>query len=195
MTEEKTLKVEELIALANFIFEQNKMQQETKDTWFGHYLSIIAGVSALSTICLAVLQDSADIKEIYFFVGVAFIFTGVLGYFFFWIFLCQRSNYWKNYKLLNEIQILLIELTTKRKYSYFYPIKDPFAKRKCGADFYASIVENLMISICCIVGTLFLLLSYNFKHLSILIISVCIFLVVFVILFRTYLIFEKKNKI
>ena len=98
MTEEKTLKVEELIALANFIFEQNKMQQETKDTWFGHYLSIIAGVSALSTICLAVLQDSADIKEIYFFVGVAFIFTGVLGYFFFWIFLCQRSNYWKNYK-------------------------------------------------------------------------------------------------
>ncbi len=187
--------VEELISLANFIFEQNKMQQESKDAWFGHYLSIIAGVAAITTICLSVFEDTIKIEILYFIAGVAILFTGLIGYLFFWIFLCQRANYWKNYKLLNEVQIILIEKTIKKPYNYYYPSNSPFAKRKHGADFYASVLENIMVSICLAVGILFIMLSFKLKSVYICSITIFSFILSFGLLYFMFKNFEKKNKI
>lgn len=187
--------LQRVMSLANFIFEQNKMQQESKDMWFGHYLSIIAGVAAFTTICLKVFEGSIKIEILYFIAGIAVTFTGLIGYLFFWIFLCQRSNYWKNYKLLNELQIMLIEKTAKKPYDYYYPTNAPFAKRKHGADFYASLVENIIVSICLSVGSVFLMLSFNIKSIYILMTILIVFFVSFSILFYMFKNFEKKNKV
>lgn len=187
--------VEKIMFVANFIFEQNKMQQESKDAWFGHYLAIIAGVAAFATVCLTVFEDTIKIEIFYLISGIAILFTGLIGYLFFWIFLCQRANYWKNYKLLNEIQIMLIEKTIQKPYEYFYPLNAPFAKRKHGADFYASVVENILVSMCLALGSIFIMLHIRLKNIFICSIAVIIFIVSFSILYFMYKNFEKKNKI
>lgn len=186
---------EELIALANFIFEQNKMQQETKDEWFGHYLSILGGVSALTTVCLTILNNTVDMEIIYCVAGIAFLFTGVVGGLFFSIFLCQRANYWKNYKLLNELQILLIKKIMKHTHDYYYPKRNPFAKRKHGADFWAVIVEDIMVAICFAIGTVFIMAAYGSEKVLIVEIALLVFLITSFVLFLVYKIYEKHNKI
>lgn len=189
------INLENIMSLANFVFEQNKMQQESKDVWFGHYLSIIAGVAAFTTICLTVFEDSIKIEILYFISGIAVSFTGLIGYLFFWIFLCQRLNYWKNYKLLNELQIILIEKTIRKSYDYYYPANTPFSKRKQGADFYAAIVENIIVSICLSVGSLFFMLSFNVKSENIFVVVLIVFLISFITLICVFKNFEKKNKV
>ena len=171
------------------------MQQETKDKWFGHYLSILGGVSALATICLTILSDFTDMKIIYLAAGIVFLFTGVVGTLFFAIFLCQRANYWKNYRLLNEVQVFLIEKITKHSHDYYYPKKSPFAKRKYGADFWALIVEDITVTICFTIGVAFMLASYGLKNVIILTISFWVSFIFFLALFFIYKIYEKRNKI
>lgn len=192
---EDEIDIEKVMSLANFIFEQNKMQQESKDAWFGHYLAIIAGVAAFATVCLTVFEDTFQAEVLYLVSGIAILFTGLIGYLFFWIFLCQRANYWKNYKLLNEIQIILIEKTIQKPYGYFYPSNAPFAKRKHGADFYASIVENILVSMCLTFGSIFIMLSMTLNHNVICAFAAAIFLFSFGVLYEMYKNFEKKNKI
>ena len=192
---EDEIDIEKVMSLATFIFEQNKMQQESKDAWFGHYLAIIAGVAAFATVCLTVFEDTIKVEILYLISGIAILFTGLIGYLFFWIFLCQRANYWKNYKLLNEIQIMLIEKTIQKPYGYFYPSNAPFAKRKHGADFYASVVENILVSICLSLGSIFIMLSIELKNNFIYGIAVIVFTFSFGILYFVYKNFEKKNKI
>ena len=196
MNKEKDTKhdAEKMIMLANFIFEQNKMQQESKEVWFGHYLSILAGVAALSTICLTVF-DKVKIEVLYLITGSAFLFTGICGFIFFRIFLCQRANYWKNYKLLNELQIYLIEETLNKEYTYFYAQKEPYAKRKHGADFYAMIIEDIMVSICFGIATVFFMLSIGCNESVIIGVTAMIFGVVAILLFLIYIKFERNNRI
>lgn len=191
--EEVKCNIEQLALLGNFIFEQNKMQQESKDLWFGHYLSILAGVSALSTIIFSVFKE-IDMRILYIIAGSAFFFTGVMGFVFFKIFLCQRANCWKNYQLMNDIQIKLIEQVLNKQHSFYYSTMDPFAKRKHGADFYAVIVEVLMISICFGISIVFTMLVLKANIISIIICSCVVFGVVALILFKIFLKYEKNNK-
>lgn len=43
--------------LLNVLLEQVKLQQEVRDRWFGHYLTIIGALTALATLCLKIFEN------------------------------------------------------------------------------------------------------------------------------------------
>lgn len=186
--------IDQLQNLINYIFEQNKMQQEMKNTWFGHFLVVIGSVSAFATLLLS-LVNAEDMRQIiYIITGIAFFIVGIIGLFFLNVFLYQRANYWKNYKIMNELQIVLIEKITGKGYSYYYP-QPPFQKRKRGADYYVGLLERLIVSICMAVSAILILIAFNVKIYYVAGIPTVLFFGLMWILSIHYRRFERKNKL
>lgn len=139
---------------ANFVLEQVKFQQEARDNWFGHYLTIVGSVVGFATIVFAVFSDSLNIKNLEIALGGIFILTGLLGVLFYFLFLTQRVNYKMHYRVLNELQASFATRYLKKNYSFYYPIKrTPFKKSKFGADYFASLIQRILVSFCVMTGT------------------------------------------
>lgn len=186
--------IEHLQNLANYIFEQNKMQQEMKNSWFGHFLMIIGGVSAFATLLLSLLNAESMKKGIYVITGIAFLIVGIIGLLFLNVFLYQRANYWKNYKIMNELQIELIQRITGKHYRYYYP-QQPFQKRKRGADYYVGLLERMIVGICIAASSFLIMTAYNIQFIITTIISVLLFIILMIVLSIHYRRFEQKNKL
>lgn len=58
--------------LLNILFEQVKLQQEVRDRWFGHYLTIIGALTALATLCLKLFESTVKKEILYLFLGLMF---------------------------------------------------------------------------------------------------------------------------
>lgn len=172
---------QDIISCSNYIFEQVKLQQETRDKWMGFYFSIFGAVAAFATFALSFLDDKLSVEQLELIIGITFILTGILGIFFYLLFLCQRVNYKMHYKVLNEIQKKIIEQYLTKSYENYYPLnRMPFKKFKKGADFYASIIQNVVIVVCNIIGIIFVLISHKFESTKIIYICLiaCVFIVV-----------------
>ena len=90
--------------LLNVLFNQVKLQQEVRDRWFGHYLTIIGSLTALATLCLKLFENTVKKKILYMFLGLMFLFASSLGILFFILYLCQRKNYKQTYNYLSVVQ-------------------------------------------------------------------------------------------
>ncbi len=151
---------EQMFEYANFIFEQLKFQQEVRDNWFGHYLTIVGSVVGFATIVFAVFSESWNITILQIILGCIFILTGLLGILFYLLFLTQRVNYKLHYRVLNELQANFASRFLKESYSFYYPSKrTPFKKLKFGADFFASLIQRLLVSFCAMIGITLLMLG------------------------------------
>lgn len=147
---------------ANFIFEQVKFQQEARDNWFGHYLTIVGSVVGFATIVFAVFSESWNITILQIALGGIFLLTGLLGVLFYFLFLAQRVNYKMHYRVLNELQANFATRFLKETYSFYYPSKrTPFKKLKFGADFFASLIQRILVSFCVMAGFTLLMLGFG----------------------------------
>lgn len=150
-----------MIGYADFIFEQVRFQQETRDKWFEHYLTVVGAVVGFATIVFAVFSEAWNIVFLQLVLGGIFILTGFLGILFYFLFLAQRVNYKMHYRVLNELQHKFASQFLEKPYSYYYPIKrTPFVKLKYGADFYASLIQRLLVSFCVLIGITLLMLGF-----------------------------------
>lgn len=185
--------VKDIINFANYIFEQVKIQQETRDKWMEIYLLIVGGVATFATFTLAFFTAIIKLKDLYLILGAIFMLTGLLGIFFYLLFLCQRINYKLHYKVLSEIQKIVIEQYLSKSYEEYYPTdRSPFKKFKRGADFYASVIQNVVILVCFVVSCWFFLLYIDLAKKYIIVICFLCALGLESILRFLYNIFEKK---
>lgn len=185
--------VKDIIDFANYIFEQVKIQQEARDKWMEIYLSIVGGVATFATFTLAFFTDIIGVKDLYLILGLIFMLTGILGIFFYLLFLSQRINYKLHYKVLNEIQQIVIKKHLSKSYAEYYPAdRSPFKKFKRGADFYASVIQNIVILVCFGVSCLFFLLFLDLAKKRIIFICFLCTAGLELILRFLYYIFEKK---
>lgn len=189
----KSENFKDIIDFANYIFEQVKIQQEARDKWMEIYLLIVGGVITFATFTLAFFTDIIGLKDLYLILGLIFMLTGILGVIFYLLFLSQRINYKLHYKVLSEIQQIVIKEHLSKSYEEYYPLdRSPFKKFKRGADFYASVIQNVIILICFVISCFFFLLHFELtKNYIICICILCAFVLELLLRFL-YNIFEKK---
>lgn len=181
---------QDYIGYANFIFEQVRFQQEARDNWFGHYLSIVGVVSGFATVMLAAFSEKWNLKLIEICLGAIFLVTGVVGILFYFLFLTQRVNYKMHYRVLNELQEKFAKTYLKNPYTDYYPTtRTPFKKLRYGADFFASLIQRLLIALCATVGCVLLGLGLSYPYKIICLVSVVVgivFLFGLTVLHRAY---------
>ncbi len=183
---------EDIIDFANYIFEQVKNQQDSRDKWMEIYLSIVGAVSVFATFTLAFFTETIGIVELYRILGAIFFLTGILGILFYMLFLSQRVNYKLHYKVLDEIQRIVIKTYLIHPYDVYYPTnRTPFKKFKRGADFFASIIQNVIIVVCFVIGCIFLFMSFELSAHHIAIICTCVGMILEGVLRYLYNSYEK----
>ena len=111
---------QDLIAFASYIFDQVKLQQETRDKWMELYFAIFAGVATFATFALTFFSNKLKMEQLECIVGIVFILTGVIGMIFYLLFLCQRLNYKLHYKVLSEIQRKIVVQYLSKPYETYY---------------------------------------------------------------------------
>lgn len=175
--------VKDVIDFAHYILGQVKNQQEIRDRWMGIYLSIVGGVATFSTFTLAFFPDIIKLGDLYLILGFIFSFTGILGVFFFLLFLSQRINYKMHFRVLSDIQRIVIKEYLSKSYEEYYPEgPGPFKKRRRGADYYASLIQSIIILACFIVSCLFFSLYLNLNKVEMAVVCcVCAFIVLFIL--------------
>ena len=77
--------------LLNVLFNQVKLQQEVRDRWFGHYLTIIGSLTALATLCLKLFENTVKKKILYMFLGLIFICKFIRNSVFHFIFVSEKK--------------------------------------------------------------------------------------------------------
>ena len=55
-----------LTSILSVLFDQVRLQQEVRDRWFGHYLTIIGAISASATLALKIFESSIEKSVLYF---------------------------------------------------------------------------------------------------------------------------------
>lgn len=177
--------------LLSVLFEQVKLQQEVRDRWFGHYLTIIGALTAMATLCLKIFENVVQKENLYFFLGLVFIFACVLGVLFYILYLCQRRNYKRTYNLLSVMQTEIfksISVIPSKLYE-----ESTFTIKRHGADFYTLLIQRLIDVTMFGVGIVFLAVSQMMKkHIT------CIFTIIgvigmFVVLHIIHYFYERRE--
>lgn len=177
--------------LLNVLFNQVKLQQEVRDRWFGHYLTIIGSLTALATLCLKLFENTVKKKILYMFLGLMFLFASSLGILFFILYLCQRKNYKQTYNYLSVVQNEMFKSMShipKKLYE-----KSTFTTRRRGADFYTLLIQSLIDAVMFSIGILFLLISQSIKMHIVSIFAIIGFILIIVILQLIRYFFERKG--
>lgn len=179
--------INDLINTANYLFNQVKLQQEVRDRWFGHYLTIIGSVVAFSTLVLKIFESSISIEILLYIASFAFGLAGVLGVLFYILYQCQRHNYKKLYKLMEELQCKIISCC-----EVDYSGIDMLFKRKGkGADFYTLLIQNILTSTCFTISIMLVVWNNN-NLLDNIILAIVLQLILISILKYLYFKFEKE---
>lgn len=177
--------------LLNVLFDQVKLQQEVRDRWFGHYLTIIGALVALATLCLKLFENTVNKEKLYMFLGLMFVFAGLLGTLFFILYLCQRKNYKQTYIFLSLVQNEII--SSMSEFSNKLYEKSTFVTKKHGADFYTLLIQNIIDSTIIAAGIVFILISQSVASYVIVIWAISELIVVFIALQLIRCEFEKKG--
>lgn len=147
--------------LLNVLLEQVKLQQEVRDRWFGHYLTIIGALTALATLCLKIFENMVQKEILYLFLGLVFVFACCLGSLFYILYLCQRRNYKRIYNFLSTIQTEIFKsmpVIPSKLYE-----ESTFSTKRHGADFYTLLIQSLIDAAMLAVGIVFLAISQMIK--------------------------------
>lgn len=164
--------------IANFIFDQIKLQQEVRDRWFGYCLSTNAATAAMS----ATLANTSIVSPSFRIVAAAIPLgiNSILGQLYYELYLRQRRNYMKHYNILNFIQEDIISSTMSREqYSQFYTNVEPFASQLHGADYFSLQIQATLTSSYAAISTGLLLLETLSHHVGISVIA-ALFIGVFI---------------
>lgn len=177
--------------LLNVLFNQVKLQQEVRDRWFGHYLTIIGSLTALATLCLKLFENTVKKKILYMFLGLIFLFASSLGILFFILYLCQRKNYKQTYNYLSVVQNEMFKSMSQIPKKLYE--KSTFTTRRHGADFYTLLIQSLIDAAMFSIGNVFLLISQSIKMHIVSIFAIIGFILIIVILQLIRYFFERKG--
>lgn len=181
---------EDLMSLLSVLFEQVKLQQEVRDRWFGHYLSIIAAISALAALCFGYFVDRLGEKLLFGFLSAVFLLAGILGILFYILYIRQRQNYRKQYRLLSVVQEKIMkQVLTEQELN---AAESTFVCRRWGADFVTLLIENIICGTCFGLSSGFLLLALSISYKCVIFIVLCIFVICLVTLLLVKKIMEKE---
>ena len=177
--------------LLNVLFNQVKLQQEVRDRWFGHYLTIIGALTALATLCLKLFENAVKKEILYMLLGIMFVFASSLGVLFFILYLCQRKNYRQTYKFLSVVQNEMFKSmsTIPRK---LYE-KSTFTTRRHGADFYTLFIQNIFDAAMLAIGIVFLFISQSISKRTASIFAIIGFVLMIIVLQLVRCFFEQKG--
>ena len=87
-----------LVHLFEAMYEQVKLQQEVRDRWFGHFISIIGSISAIATLCFGYFSKILAKKYLMMLLSCFFCFAGILGILFILLYIIKTLPYF--YSLL-----------------------------------------------------------------------------------------------
>lgn len=150
-----------MCSLLDVLFERVKLQQEVRDRWFGHYLTIIGSLTALATLCLKFFEDVGQKEMLYMFLGLMFGFACLLGSLFYILYLYQRKNYKETYRLLSMIQRAVFKSIS------VIPLKlyeeSTFSTKRHGADFYTLFIQSIIDATMFAIAIVFLAISQNLR--------------------------------
>lgn len=158
-----TIKNEIVLGMLNVLFEQVRLQQEVRDRWFGHFLSIEGAIVAFATLLIKLFEDTLSLKYVSYLGGGIFVFSTIIGYLFYFLYLNQRMNYVRTYYMLSELQNEL----SKSIPSITVMASTAFKSRKHGADYFTLLIQNLICSTCAGISSAFFTLVYTRKYLTI----------------------------
>jgi hypothetical protein len=187
--------ISDMLGFANFILTQVNAQQDVRDRWFGHYLVMLGGVLAFTTLTLGLL-DGVFPKNILLGIAcAAFLLVGLLGILFFILFLCQRSNYRHHYKTLKAMQSRLIQLTLPEftEEELYSTNNKPFIMRKRGADYYTQLIQAILASASICSGLVLLMISLQVEHRIIILAAVLALVISILVLQIINSLFERKG--
>ena len=172
------------------LLEQVKLQQEVRDRWFGHYLTIIGALTALATLCLKIFENMVQKERLYLLLGLMFVFACLLGVLFYILYLCQRKNYKQTYTFLSTIQTEIFK-SMQVIPSELYK-ESTFATKRHGADFYTLFIQSLIDSAMFAIGIVFLAISQMIKIRIVCILATIGFIVVLIVLQLTRSFYERR---
>ena len=183
--------LEYLILFFDSLFEQVKLQQEVRDRWFGHFLSIIGAVSALAALCYGFFSNHISQQYLLLFIAAVFFLTGIIGILFYILYMKQRQNYRKLYRGLAVLQDKISQmLLTEKEQEKMIVL---FKKSKKGADFITILIENVLCSSCFTLSICFAMLSEMHTFHDIVFFALIIFVIIFLSLYVVYSEMEEEN--
>ena len=136
--------IDELRGYGELILKQIQLQMEVRDRWFHYFLLVTTATLAFATSILGVFSDRWDDRVLYVTAGAALIFAAVLGVLFFNLYLRQRQNYTRHFRVLQEIHRQLAERVLEKEWFDYYPSRT--ASRR-GADWFTLAIEALVTSV------------------------------------------------
>ncbi len=175
-----------LISFTSIIFDQVKLQQEVRDRWFEHYIAIIGAITGLVTLCLGLFSNSIQTNYLLILVGCIFLLSSVLGILFYMLYLNQRYNYKRNYKLLSSLEGRILKKQLNNEVQ-------TFTTRKHGADYITLLIENVICAACFTASSCFLASGFGLATLYIVLIGILSFCLCIIILQIIYHRWEKKK--
>ena len=134
------MQTNDLIEYLKFMFEHVKLQQEVRDRWFRYYLIITGVISAAGITAIQLFYvDGSFNKFLFSLLLLLSIAMFCIGSCFFMIYLKQRLNYLKQYKIIEILE---------NKLPFFEDIQSISDRRvkKYGADFYTIWIHILINS-------------------------------------------------
>lgn len=182
---------EVLTPLLGVLFEQVKLQQEVRDRWFAHYISIIGAIAALATLYFEFFKDTVNKKCLFLVISLIFLFAAIIGVLFYVLYLNQRQNYKKQYNTLSLVQDMIL----KKELNIHNNNKNirSFKTRRHGADFITLIIENIICSTCFTISGCFVSVAFSLAFKFIILISLLVFIISFSILIILYNKWENRN--
>lgn len=158
-----TAKNDIVLGMINVLFEQVRLQQEVRDRWFGHFLSIEGAIVTFATLLIKFFEDTLSSKLLCYLSGGIFAFSTIIGYLFYILYLNQRMNYIRTYHILSKLQNEL----SKSIPGIEVMSSTAFNSRKHGADYFTLLIQNLICSTCTGISIAFFTLVQSREYFSI----------------------------
>ena len=150
-----------IIEYLKFMFSQVQLQQEVRDRWFRYYLLIM---SAFLTLILASIKwiDKINSSEyLPLFISIISFLALIIGLMFFMIYLHQRRNYLKTYKLMDIAdKIINSKIADSSPNNNSKKNKSNWQPKK-GADYYTLCIYTIINTIYIISSIYFILFFYK----------------------------------
>ena len=178
------MKSVDLCAYLNFLFDQVKLQQEIRDRWFSYYMTISGAVSITGLTAVQFFYDRGFNFNLYLFFFVLSTVMFLIGICFFMIYIRQRYNYLKIYRIMESVEKKYLD-------NVYEELHMSLRIQKYGADFFTSWIHIIINSIFLSISSILLLLMLFGNQIRIM--QILISLLVFGISVFCFEITRRKN--
>jgi hypothetical protein len=181
------MKPSELIEYLNYLFDQVALQQEIRDRWFRYYMTVAGAAFLVGLTAIQFFIDRGFDLSLYIFLLILSITVFLVGFCFFMIYLRQRGNYLRFYRVMENAEKKLL----KNEYGKIYKVA---RIHKYGADFFTVWIHILVNSLFIAIAFVLIVIIANNGDISSIRLSYLLFTLIIYLLSIFFLeIIRRKN--